>query len=371
MTPAGETDRDAVHDVRPQVAHDSGNRPLWIGIGAILLLGFALFIMLEGRRESATAPAVRPRVADLAVAPAQLPPLYIPPEPEAAPLPAAVRPAAATPLLPQQQITERALPSFPAQQFNPFPPTRIAPDFQPPTPPPAPISTRLSSDTGPAIIFDESLGDTGSAKPGTPGSQPSTPTVAVATRARASRSRDKAFIIPQGTLIAAVLETALDSTQPGQARALVSRDVPNLYGPILIPRGSRLYGEYRGELGAGQKRAMVQWTRLETPDGVTIAIDSPAADQLGRAGIKGKVNSQFAARFGGALLQSVIDVGAIAAVGGISNSRFFVPIPGAVQGTTSQLVGQPPKPTIKVRQGTRISVFVARDLDFSSVSRRP
>jgi type IV secretion system protein VirB10 len=177
-------------------------------------------------------------------------------------------------------------------------------------------------------------------------------------------------VVPQGTLIAAVLETALDSTQPGQTRALVSRDVPNLAGPVLIPRGSRLYGEYRGQLGAGQKRAMVQWTRLETPDGVTIAIDSPAADQLGRAGIKGKVNSQFISRFGGALLQSAIDIGTIAAARGISDSRFFLPIPGAVQGSTSQLVGQPRRPTLKVKQGTRISVFVARDLDFSAVVPR-
>jgi type IV secretion system protein VirB10 len=115
---------------------------------------------------------------------------------------------------------------------------------------------------------------------------------------------------------------------------------------------------------------MVQWTRLETPDGAIIAIDSPAADELGRAGIKGKVNSQFVARFGGALLQSVIDIGGVAAVGAISDSRFFVPVPGAIQGTTSQIVRQPPRPTLKVKQGTRISVFVARDLDFSSVAPR-
>ncbi len=363
-----DSESAAPTDVRPLVGRDSGNRPLWIGIGAIILLGAMLFIMLEGRRERVSAPAIRPRIADLGVAPSTLPPLYVPPEPVVV---KSVSPTKSAQLL-QTQLAARALQApLAPQQINQFPPTRIASDLG--TPPSQPLAQpKPPVDASPAIIFDQTVGDDGGTRANAaPSPQPAPPTTAVASRARASRIRDRTYIVPQGTLIAAVLETALDSTQPGQARALVSRDVPNLSGPVLIPRGSRLYGEYRGQLGAGQKRAMVQWTRLETPEGVTIAIDSPAADQLGRAGIKGRVNSQFVSRFGGALLQSVIDVGAIAAAGAVSNSRFFVPIPGAVQGTTSQLIGPPAQPTLKVRQGTRISVFVARDLDFSSVSSRP
>jgi type IV secretion system protein VirB10 len=351
-----------VTDVRPLVAHDSGNRPMWLGIGGIILAGVALFFTLEGRRENASVPPVRPRVADLAVAPSPVPPLYIPPEPvTVSPVPRA-QPVTPSPL--EEAARNRQPPQPPPQ----FPPARIVPDF--PSPPrPQPIATpKPASDSSPVIVFDQTVGDGGSTRGSTPSTPP--PAAVVATRARAGRIGDRTNVVPQGTLIAAVLETALDSTQPGQTRALVSRDVPNLAGPVLIPRGSRLYGEYRGQLGVGQKRAMVQWTRLETPDGVTIAIDSPASDQLGRAGIKGKVNSQFVSRFGGALLQSAIDIGALAAAGGISDSRFFLPIPGAVQGSTSQLVGQPRRPTLRVKQGTRISVFVARDLDFSAVAPR-
>jgi type IV secretion system protein VirB10 len=356
-----------IADVRPLVANDTGNRPLWFGVGGIILLGLALFIILEGRRERVSAPTIRPRVADLAIAPSPVPPLYIPPEPEVAPPISRTQPVKANPL---QDVKQTGQPQFPPQQITQFPPTRIAPDFTPTRPPQPLTQPKPAGDSSPAIVFDQTVGDGGGARTsGSPGVT-AAPVSAVATRARAGRVGDRANVVPQGTLIAAVLETALDSTQPGQTRALVSRDVPNLAGPVLIPRGSRLYGEYRGQLGPGQKRAMVQWTRLETPDGITIAIDSPAADQLGRAGIKGRVNSQFVSRFGGALLQSVIDVGAIAAAGSISSSRFFVPIPGAIQGSTSQLVGQPPRPTLKVKQGTRISVFVARDLDFSAVAPR-
>jgi type IV secretion system protein VirB10 len=356
-----------VADIRPLVANDTGNRPLWFGIAAIFLFGAMLFLMLEGRREKISAPATRLRSADLAVTPSSLPPLYIPPEPAAVPTVLPPKPSE----LPKTETVQRiGQPQFPPQRINQFPPTRITPDFSSAQPPQPRALPKPAVDASPAIVFDQTVGEEGGARTVAPSAQVAAPVTAIAARARAGRTRNKASIVPQGTLISAVLETALDSTQPGQARALVSRDVPNLAGPVLIPRGSRLYGEYKGELTAGQKRATVQWTRLETPDGATIAIDSPAADQLGRAGIKGRVNSQFAARFGGALLQSVIDVGAIAAAGAISNSRFFVPIPGAVQGSTSQLAVQPAKPTLRVRQGTRISVFVSRDLDFSAVSAR-
>jgi type IV secretion system protein VirB10 len=361
--PTGDT------DIRPLVANDPGNRPLWIGVAAIVLIGLMLFYALETRRQAITAPPVRPRVADLATAPTSVPPLYIPPAPVLNPVADRSQQGA-----PADQQTPRPPVQSPPVSFAPPPDRLFAPNPNIlPSPPPValpPVPQTVAVDTSPAIIFDQTQGDQSSAKSGSPAGQAG-PAPAIASRARATRSRPDAMVVPQGTLIAAVLETALDSTQPGQTRALVSRDVPNLAGgPVLIPRGSRLYGEYRGELGAGQKRAMIQWSRLVTPDGISIAIDSPAADQLGRAGIKGKVNSQFAARLGGALLQSVIDVGAFAAVRSLSDSPFFVAVPGAVQGSASPLVGPPPRPTLKVRQGTRISVFVARDLDFSGVGRR-
>lgn len=371
MTPPGTSspaDMPPSDDIRPQVAIDTGNRPMWIGIGAILVAGLLLFYILEARREAGMAPTTRPRVADLAVSPSPIPPLYIPPLPPVA----TESDRTVDEALPVQPVP-LPLPPIPAPATPTFPQT--AGNFVAPPPaiePPAPQPPRrtVTADTSPAIIFDQTVGDEGTTK--TAGGQAQVaPPVAVATRARAGRARDRVGIVPQGTLIAAVLETALDSTQPGQARALVSRDVPNLSGgPVLIPRGSRLYGEYRGEIGAGQKRAMIQWNRLVTPEGITVAIDSPAADQLGRAGIKGKVSSQFASRLGGALLQSVIDFGSFAAVRSLSDSPFFVAVPGAVQGTTSPLIGPPARPTLRVRQGTRISVFVARDLDFTGVGSR-
>lgn len=185
-------------------------------------------------------------------------------------------------------------------------------------------------------------------------------------RVKATRLENPSLTIPQGTVIPAVLETALDSTRGGGVRALVQRNVMGFDGKkVLIPRGSQLYGEYQADLRRGQNRALVQWTRLIRPDGVTIALDSPSSDPLGRAGVKGKVDSKFFERFGNALLQSVLDIGVGLAVN-TATDGVIVALPGSTQNVQVNDQGAV-LPTLKVRHGTRVSVFVARDLDFSSV----
>lgn len=192
------------------------------------------------------------------------------------------------------------------------------------------------------------------------------PAKASAERVRAGRLGSPSLTVPLGTIIPAVLETAIDSTRPGSVRALVQRDVRSFDGTgVLVPRGSRLYGGYEGELGAGQNRALITWTRLLRPDGVTIALDSQASDPLGRAGIKGKVDSKFLQRFGGAILQTILDIGVGIATREASNG-VIVALPGSYQNVT-RIAPTQITPTLRVRQGTSVSVYVARDLDFSSV----
>lgn len=187
-------------------------------------------------------------------------------------------------------------------------------------------------------------------------------------RVGATRLANPSVTVPQGTVIQAVLETALDSNRPGFARAIVSRDVRSFDGSrVLIPRGSRLFGEYKADLASGQNRAFVNWQKLTRPDGVQIAVESPAADPLGRAGVKGSVNSHFFERFAGAILQSALDIGVgVATRSAAGGDSVIIGLPGSTQ----QLIqpgGQAIRPTLKVKQGSSVSVFVARDLDFSTV----
>ena len=188
-------------------------------------------------------------------------------------------------------------------------------------------------------------------------------------RVHASNFESPATTIPKGSVIQAVLETALDSTKAGAARAIVSRDVRGFDGTrVLIPRGSRLYGEYKSDVSSGQNRAMIQWTRLMRPDGVMISLDSPSADPLGRAGVQGKVNSHFLSRFGGALLQSTLNLGIGLATRNVGGGTLVLGLPGSTQ-TIAPATTDSVKPTLKVAQGTPVSVFVAHDLDFTEVER--
>lgn len=177
---------------------------------------------------------------------------------------------------------------------------------------------------------------------------------------------DPATTVSQGTMIPAILETAIDTDVPGYVRAVVSKDVRSFDGRrILVPRSSRLIGQYQSGLQAGQKRAYVIWTRLIRPDGVSVALASPGTGFDGRTGLEGDVDSHFFQRFGSAMLLSVIDGLTAVASGGTSV------VLGGGQSAASTALQQSGQigPTVRVRQGEPIRVFTARDLDFSQAPR--
>lgn len=182
--------------------------------------------------------------------------------------------------------------------------------------------------------------------------------------ASATRMEHPALTVAQGTLISAILETAIDSDLPGYARAIVSGDVRSFDGSrVLIPRSSRLIGQYKSGLQAGQTRVYVVWQRLIRPDGVSVALASPAMDFAGQAGLSGSVNNHFFKRYSAAMLLSVL-----AGVGSLGSSGTSVVISSGSQGAASVAAQNDAKtpPTIRVPLGQPIRVFTARDLDFAS-----
>ncbi len=184
---------------------------------------------------------------------------------------------------------------------------------------------------------------------------------------RAKRMPNQGYTVVQGAVIPAVLETAVNSDLPGYVRAIVSRDVRSFDGAnVLVPRGSRLVGQYRSGVALGQSRAFVIWTRLIRPDGVGVELAAPGTDALGRGGLEGKVDRHFLQRFGGAILLSLITAGAQIAANDSDTQVIIASTQGAGDAAATALQSDLSiSPTVKVPQGAPIRIFVTRDLDFS------
>ncbi|UTY46636.1 type IV secretion system protein VirB10 [Sinorhizobium fredii] len=188
---------------------------------------------------------------------------------------------------------------------------------------------------------------------------------------RAGTLGNRNFIVAMGTSIPCVLETALASDQPGFTSCVINRDVLSDNGRVvLMEKGTQVVGEYRGGLQRGQKRLFVLWNRAKTPSGVIVTLASPATDALGPAGVDGYIDTHWWERFGSALLLSIVGDATSYAGSRLQDSDV------EAQNTTSagqqaaaiaveQSINIPP--TLNKHQGELVSIFVARDLDFSGV----
>lgn len=192
---------------------------------------------------------------------------------------------------------------------------------------------------------------------------------AVAPMTRAEIIVNPGHTVVQGTMIQAVLESAMDSTLPGVIRAVVSEDVHSFDGTrILIPRGAQLIGRYRSEVSLAQSRVMVGWDRIILPDNQTVQISAFGGDELGRSGVTGDVDSRFGTRFGSAALISLIGAVPAAAAASIDDdttsdaaSDVATDLRDASRSVMQDYLSI--RPVIRVPQGTRITVMVDRDLE--------
>ena len=190
--------------------------------------------------------------------------------------------------------------------------------------------------------------------------------------ARPTADLDRTII--QGSVISATMETRLISDLPGTLRAIVNLDVRSYDGSkVLVPKGSRLIGTYRSDLKINQSRALILWSRIITPDGLSIMVGSPGVDRLGSAGQTGLVNKHFRVRFGSAALISLIGAApTVAAASSAENdatSELISNIGSDFQEASSSVVSDylNIQPTILIHQGTTLNVMVNRDIIFPYV----
>lgn len=368
---------------RPAVAGNPRKTPLAVAAAAIAMIGVMVFLWLSSARAAYQDNALLPPLAaSLATADSPTPTTTVSPPPAASAVPATFFVPKSGPVT---LVANSPVPQPSGYAINPSP---VAPSERP-----------ADGTRSPTLVVDlaqadpvRSPGGAGAVRSDSGGSLPgaAAPLASPASDrnlsdterfsarvgneevevAQARRMTGLDRLVPQGAVIGAVMETALNSDLPGFARAVIARDVRSFDGStVLIPAGSRVIGQYKSGIAQGASRVFVLWTRLIRPDGVSIELASPVTDDLGRAGIGGKVNRHFLQRFGGAILTSVLSGGISAAAASLSGgSTVLVGSAGQASSLASQAAQTADiPPTITTKQGATVRIFVARDLDFSRV----
>jgi type IV secretory pathway VirB10-like protein len=182
------------------------------------------------------------------------------------------------------------------------------------------------------------------------------------------------YRIAEGTIIDAVLTNRLDGGASSPVNCLVTNSV---YSEdrrrVLVPAGARVLGQTSAVEGWGETRLAVSFHRIVMPDGTSVALDHfRGLNQLGDSGLRDQVDRHYWSTFGGAA--------AIGLVGGLSqllgnvalgsgDGDRTVIVAGGTADAASQAAAQSMSqflnrmPTITIREGHRVKVYVTRDVD--------
>jgi type IV secretion system protein VirB10 len=194
---------------------------------------------------------------------------------------------------------------------------------------------------------------------------------------------DPDTVMLRGTYIRCVLETRIITDFPGFTSCVVTEPVYSFNGRrLLLPKGSKVMGKYETEPNGN--RVAVIWDRIVTPTGIDVNMASPGIDNLGGAGHPGYVNSHWGSRIGAALLISMLsDAFKYEAAehgprsttisnGVVTQTPFESNTAQTVQNLANQAVQRSAnrQPTVTINQGTVVTIYVAKDVDFIGVLAR-
>ena len=265
------------------------------------------------------------------------------------------RTAAAT-SVPRELATPLALPASPAVE-----------SLASPAPPPVAITLPLVSPSNPTAAAS-------SAVPSTPPRDGSgAPDFSPADSHGAARvtSTPHTYTIPEGSVIETVLTNRLDGTFAGPVNCLVTTAV---YAPdhqhLLIPAGARVLGDARPVTTFGQTRIAVVFHRVLLPNGARIDLETfHGLSQIGETGLRDEVDRHYAQIFGASL--------AVGAIAGLAQAQTSIGLDTTAldvyrQGAAANLAQSSARildrflnllPTVTIREGHRIKVYVSSDLD--------
>lgn len=180
----------------------------------------------------------------------------------------------------------------------------------------------------------------------------------------------KKYVLFEGSVIEALLVNRLEGSFAGPVTCMVTN---NVYSHdrqhLLIPAGSKIFGEARKVDTFGQARLAVVFHRLLMPDGYSVNLDQFAGlGQQGATALKDKVNNHYAKIFGASLAVGVLGGAAELGTGGVLTAGggdlirqgFGMGMATSGEQIMNRFLNQ--MPTVTIREGTRVKVYLSNDL---------
>jgi type IV secretion system protein TrbI len=188
-----------------------------------------------------------------------------------------------------------------------------------------------------------------------------------------NQASGKDYVVFEGTVLETALVTRLNGDFSGPVICMLTN---NIYSHdsqrLLIPAGTKVLGETKRVEGFGQTRLAVAFHRLIMPDGFSVDLDQfHGLNQIGETGLKDQVNHHYLQIFGASI--AVGAIGGLAQVGTNTSSLGLpqTPTDAYRTGVAASLAQSSTHildrflnllPTITIREGHRVKVYLMQDL---------
>lgn len=193
-------------------------------------------------------------------------------------------------------------------------------------------------------------------------------------RTEAIRAAGLLHRVLEGTVIDTVLANRLDGSVAAPVNCLVTNPIySHSRQQVLIPAGARILGETKPVQAFGEARLAVAFHRLVMPDGSSYSLDEfLGTNQIGDAGLRDRVNQHYWSTFGAAgavgLISGLAQYLGTAGLSRGSGDRTVI-IAGGAGDATAQASLQVMNrflnrmPTITIREGHRVKVYLTGDIE--------
>jgi type IV secretion system protein TrbI len=191
------------------------------------------------------------------------------------------------------------------------------------------------------------------------------------------RSTDRLQRLTEGTVIETVLINRLNGSFAGPVECLVTTPVySHDRQRVVIPAGARVLGAAVPVQTWGDSRLAVSFHRLVMPDGRAYSLDQfKGLDQIGETGLKDEVNRHYLQVFGASVaIGALSGLAQYGTTGGFGTSSFGDQYRQAAGASLAASTGRVLDrylnvlPTITIREGYRIKVYLTNDLDLPVVT---